>query len=85
MEQGGCGAGGMPRGGKQMGAGERGTGGAGLGVEEEDILGWEKREESVTQTEGSPSCRTREYGTSKQGREPWEGGKPGQHASITDR
>ena len=63
----------------RWGAGERVTGGAGLGVEQEDVLGWEKRKSRSRRLKRSPWCRTREYGTSKQGREPWEGGKPGQH------
>ena len=59
------------------GAGERGTGRAGLGVGEEDVPGWEKRRSWSCRLKGSPWCRTREYGTSKQAREPWEGCKPG--------
>lgn len=61
----------------RWGAGERGTGRAGLGVGEEDVPGWEKRRSWSCRLKGSPWCRTREYGTSKQARESWEGCKPG--------
>ena len=53
---------------------------SGRGGGEEDVLGWEERRSRSRRLKGSPWYRVREYGTSKQGREPWEGCKPGHHA-----